>query len=721
MAENESIHIDENSRSLAQDLPTPEYLVPKMGDTGYREPVYYRSLFILDEIEPNADQETLSGPLNPFDENNLLKEQDLKPAFGVLTVHEQVWKQKGISLGNLLQSVCLAPGEVTQVAVTRWERKTEGTNTEKTEQSESVSDQSEQHRAVNEVQRAVAKEAQQGTSSAFSSSASAQVGASCFFGNASAASTTSTALTAQFSAGSRELAADSTNAISQSTAEKSQALRSRRQSVIREVTEQESETLSTRVLANYNRRHTMNILFFEVLQIYKFKTTLTSWDRCLFVPMIPLDFEDKDVIKTHQLGLLAIFSDFGATDMIEHLNRELDQQQKNGPDPASADYDVQVRDLQKARQIAQDYAEACKPVYQQVPARDAVWLNNGPDSYETVVVDNSKKQAEISAEYDVLKNKYANLPPITDAIGKIDAEINAMLVRKTQSKSPAGKIFNQHRLFLNQQLWLRLSPYQVYRMLQRYKIRDTTWGSATPTEQPISTLVDPTPVGVFGNYLAFRWGFPNTQEGRNARQKFEELHIKIQPKGIVRNVGLPTSGIFSEAVLGQSLAAEQIDGRFAKWSDKSNQIPILPPKIAALQSRDRARDVDLTAQDFSGSLAQLRAEKLADVSYIDKVLGQAGNGNMFRDMGGLAQAVSLADKLAALSTQGATKAGDRAVQLQTKVLEAFEKVMETEAGQAAVAEFMLPGAGSALLGSKGGSKKPGEAAAEKKPSEATSQ
>lgn len=243
MSENNPTKTSAKTEKHEQDAPTPGYLVPKMGDTGYGEPIYYRSLFILDDLEQTTEHEPLTGPINPFDENNLLNEQKLKPAFGVLTVHEQ-----------------------------------------------------------------------------------------------------------------------------------------------------ESETLSTRVLANYNRRHTMNILFFEVLQIYKFRTKLTSWDRCLFVPMIPLDFVAKDVIKTHQLGLLSIFSEFGATDMIEDLNRELDLQHEKAPAPAFTDYDAQINELQKAKQIALEYVEACKPVIQRVPARDAVWLNNGPDSYEDVVVDNSKKQ-----------------------------------------------------------------------------------------------------------------------------------------------------------------------------------------------------------------------------------------------------------------------------------------------------------------------------------------
>jgi hypothetical protein len=252
---------------------------------------------------------------------------------------------------------------------------------------------------------------------------------------------------------------------------------------------------------------------------------------------------------------------------------------------------------------------------------------------------------------------------------------------------PVGKIFNKHRVFLSQQLWLRMSPYRIYRILQKFKIDGQ--------EQALSSFVDPQPVGVFGNYLAFRWGFANSEEGAKARAEFEKKYIKLNPAGEKHTVGLPTSGVFAEAILGQGLAAEQIDDRFGKWGE--NMIPILPPKIADVASRDRAKGMDLKSQDFTASLAQLRAEKLADASHINDILGQLGKGDMFRDMGGLAQAAGLAEKLASLSSEGATKAGDRAVQLQSKVLDTFEKVIESDVGEAAVAEFMLPGSGAALL------------------------
>ena len=112
----------------------------------------------------------------------------------------------------------------------------------------------------------------------------------------------------------------------QKTAEKSQALRSRRQSVVREVSEQESEQLSSRVLANYNRRHSLNVEYFEVLQMYKIKTELAAWERCLFVPFKPIDFSDAKTLQAHKAQLFEIFRSWGAVDLATRLaSAESDQ------------------------------------------------------------------------------------------------------------------------------------------------------------------------------------------------------------------------------------------------------------------------------------------------------------------------------------------------------------------------------------------------------------
>lgn len=687
--------------AIARESATPDYLIPRMGKVGVGEPAYYRSLYILGTLPPGRPQAEpgqlgeLQQAIDPLDNDDRADELSLKPAFGVLTVHEQKWCQTGIALGNLLQSVCLAPGEVTQVAVTRWERKTRGTGTEATDQGETVTDEAEQKRAVNEVQRAVARETQQGSSSVSSSASTAQAGAAWLFGSASGSTTTSKALTAQFSSGSRDLAAESTNAIAQSTAEKSQALRSRRQSVVREVSEKEDETVSTRVLANYNRRHALNVLFFEVLQTYKITTKLCDWDRCLFVPMIPLDFTDKKVIDRIQPQLMDVLREVDSIHIVGHLERAITESDARTALQKQEASDARMRDLLHVKRIVQDYDAVPK----ERPSIQSAGIQDENLEYD-------RRMDALAQEYEPFRTKYS-LPPVHAPVRDIENAFKEFQIKAMESYIPSGELLNNHRLLLSQQLWLRMSPYHVYRVLQKYAIGG----------RPVSELVDPQPVGVFGNYVAFRWGFPAADTKRE-RARFIATHFG-PPRDPANggnmdagddrrwvnecevDVALPTSGIFAEAVLGQGLAAERIDARFAGWGDKDSTIPILPPRIADLAWHDRAKGMDLKAQELAGSLATLRAEKLADITHIDKIIAESGKADIFRNMGGLEKAVELAAKLGELSEKGAGEAGQRAVDLQKKVLDVFEKVITSDAGQSALADAIAPGSGAALKGIKG--------------------
>ncbi len=164
---------------------------------------------------------------DPFGTETPTEQKEL--AFGVLLSHTQTWKQKGLALGNLLKSICLAPGEVTRVAIVDWKRRTAGTMAEDTTTGEEVTSDIDISRAVNEVQKSVAAEAQQGAGTDIGMSTSTQVGyggGSPFTSlSASAGSTTTMGLTASFSTGKRDLSAQAQNALNQRTAERSQSLR----------------------------------------------------------------------------------------------------------------------------------------------------------------------------------------------------------------------------------------------------------------------------------------------------------------------------------------------------------------------------------------------------------------------------------------------------------------------------------------------------------------
>lgn len=570
---------------------------------------------------------------------------------------------------------------MTRVAVIDWRRKESGTSAATTEQGETVSSDIDQRRAVNEVQRAVATEAQSGSSSSFAGSVSAQAGVAVntllASGSASIATTATTALTAQFSAGSRNLSANSTNAISQRTAEKSQALRSRRQSVVREVSQSESEQMSTRILANYNRRHTLNVEYFEVLQKYTVKTELTGWERCLFVPLIPLDFSNLENLKNRRSDLISILKDLGpgelATTLLEAISniQKSEEQKKKDLEAIQDDGNALAALLGLIVQAA-----AIQHIPNMAPQLEA--LRNGYNSI-------AARFPGLLPTFDIARDQWAGIQPrIVAEIQKRREEYQRKLLSYT---IPIGEILNASRMLLSQLLWLRMDSYRIYRALESYKL----------AEVPLSRLIDPHPVGVFGNYLAFRWGFGRDDAGKTARDAFEKAYLKQDDTSAVEStVALPTSGVFAEAVLGRGEAAEEIDmGRYGKWTE--NQPPILPPDIDKLTSRDRARTMDLSAADFTAALAQLRATALADSSHIKDIVGGVTKGDMFRDMGGLEKALVLAEKVAGMSEKGATRAGDRAAEMQAKMLDTFLEVLNSDIGQAAAAEIILPGAGPVLL------------------------
>jgi hypothetical protein len=239
-----------------------------------------------------------------------------------------------------------------------------------------------------------------------------------------------------------------------------------------------------------------------------------------------------------------------------------------------------------------------------------------------------------------------------------------------------------------------MDAYKIYRMLAAYKIQG----------KPLSMLVDPHPVGLFGNYLAFRWGFERSEDGKKERTDFEKKYLKQDNAAppVKAEIALPTSGVFAEAVLGRGEAAEiKDDTRLWRWKEEA-EVPILPPRIAEITSRDRAKPMDLRPTDFAASLAALRATDPANLSYISEAMRQISNGGMFRNMGGPSEAVGLAEKLASLSGSGASEAGKRAQEIHSKLLDTFVDVLNSDVGKAAVSEFMLPGSGAAFLSAGGG-------------------
>lgn len=264
-----------------RDLPdTPDYLIPRMGKLPVSDAMHFVTAHLISG-KGSADAKVFSGPLKlkPVASAQL-------PATGALLTHEQGWYARGLSLGNLLHSITLAPGEVTQVAVVEWHRQESGSAQESTQQDDSTSEADQRNRAVDDVQQSTLSEVQKGGSFAASSSVDAEAGFSLpFFGSAGGGANTTTGVSTNYSDGTRDLSLSENQKINEATMRNAQASRSRRAAVVRETSQAESEQLTTRVVANYNHAHALTMMYFEVVEVFDLTTKVIDAERLIYLPM----------------------------------------------------------------------------------------------------------------------------------------------------------------------------------------------------------------------------------------------------------------------------------------------------------------------------------------------------------------------------------------------------------------------------------------------------
>lgn len=306
-----------------------EELRPVLGEFP-TERVYYDTLVLLG-TEPPQDQTPLERPLSL----GQLAASGVAfgaPAVGALATYSQSWFAQAVTLGHMVHSLALAPGEATRVAVIDWSRRTTATATESIEEREQLDNSTNHARAASEVQNAVADEMQSGgsiatgwaRSSSEASGFAASVGGGIagavsgvtgvlgFGGGGSSSSqsseTESRATSASWSVGSRSVMAEMSQRVNDRTEQHSTSVRNRRATAVREVSQTEHEQVSTRIVANYNHMHALTVQYWEVVQIYRVTVALNSFVRALFLPFELLDFsadDAADVVARFRGQLLA--------------------------------------------------------------------------------------------------------------------------------------------------------------------------------------------------------------------------------------------------------------------------------------------------------------------------------------------------------------------------------------------------------------------------------
>jgi hypothetical protein len=772
-------------------------LVPRLGEYP-TERHYYRSV-VIDQVTPQETTDlTAVGPIDIAP--TVSSDFGFKaPAVGAMLTFAQSWFAQGVTLGNLLHSVALAPGESTRIAVMDWSRQTQASSQESIAESEKLTNTSTHNRAISEVQDAVTSEVQTGFSKTSGSSTTSagggglglSLGPLTLGGSGSYATSSSNAESFSTSSGTRNLAATMNQRVSDATQQAASSVRDRRASIVKEVSEEEHQAVSTRIIANYNHMHALTIQYYEVIEIYRVNVQLQQVERCLFVPMKLIQF-DKATIKRYQ-GVLAnaaitsrikelLSRDFGSVliqptlplrptrSVFDHLAM-VDR---------AASINISMRAATNATNVIAEGENnlplAAEPtaISPPAPTNEPYWLNDeltrasritftgitkpgtdnvslpGETAFYGVSLDltaqNRSSISITSVNVDLQSGsilKLNSISPITwiSTESIPIQELAAIRITSTNTSYLTGRLtlqlgynsakfpislpvqispnalevqlchfvlsqsneteleihFAQNRLHYSQAVWRALDPSQIALLLSAYSFEG----------KPISDLIDPNPVMVASNYLVFRMPSFISAVGieDNESNLEDESHQKwrswLKERGLILGANtaaeqltpIPTGGVFAEAVLGRSNCAELLDAtRFWNWQD--SPIPLQPPEIAAIQLESRAQPVDVAPGQLGAPVLNImNPTTLPDPAGVGAVLNAVQNGNMFRDMSGLAATAALAQALGGNSTSAGIEAGKQAA---ANLAVAAQKDIEEKkiAAQLALAAMGLPSGNS---------------------------
>ncbi len=212
--------------------------------------------------------------------------QDL--AYGHLLHYKEVWRADGVSLGKLLHSLPLAPGQRRQMAVVDWDRRTRSAREESLESEEQLDALLTHDRDVTELVSSRVDEEMAGGSRNTTWGAAGGIGGG-FIGTgfgifAGVAGGGSGSNSSAWQDSARAFSADSMQQLRDRISQRASSMRTERSSVVQSVGQGEGYRAETEVVANYNRCHAITIEYFEVLRHFLVTHELADVRECLFVP-----------------------------------------------------------------------------------------------------------------------------------------------------------------------------------------------------------------------------------------------------------------------------------------------------------------------------------------------------------------------------------------------------------------------------------------------------
>ncbi|MGH3693622.1 MAG: papain-like cysteine protease family protein [Pseudonocardiaceae bacterium] len=216
---------------------------------------------------------------------------------GHLLTLKQVWRADGFSLGDLLYSLPLAPGQQKLVSVLDWNRsEVSSRRAEQTETEDLVADLSHDS-DISDVIRSTLTESMRGRSKADVESIGAAV--SGFIGPIvfGAAGGVSSAGSTANQTSARAVTGTALNHVRDRTLQSASAVRGQRATVVQTARQGESVRAQTEVVANYNHCHAGTVGYFEVLRHLQVSQELAAVQECLFIPFAVSSFTSEKALR----------------------------------------------------------------------------------------------------------------------------------------------------------------------------------------------------------------------------------------------------------------------------------------------------------------------------------------------------------------------------------------------------------------------------------------
>jgi hypothetical protein len=683
-------------------------LVPRFGDYA-TESVYYQQLVIIDG--PTSATTPLIGPVD------LLAQPATgdAPCTGALLTFQQTWTPQAVALGQLLYALPLAAGESTKIAVIDWTRRTRTAAEETVDQRESLTSSLSQARSISEVASTVANETQNGYSTSTVDSISGTVAGALAGGGAGAGTgggagagaiagaiskSVTTATSVSGSAGHRDVTSEYGQRIASSTEQASLSERSRKAALVTEAVQQEREEISTRTVTNYNHMHALNVLYFEVVQLYRVTLKLSKAERVIFVPMKPLKFEERTVFRFRSiLARAALDTDVrswlvgmsGSVSVVLEAPRSTQIYQILARDQHEGEVPKPER-MRRAKEIAKaksrlrvSFAAALRSGgVLQVEGGHAAWqmagdcelINVGWDPtparvsrVEVTTEEGLTMRVETNGGMDVRQDLSVNRD-LGVPLAIVDLRGMALVVSEGEQaqlqnvrlffKTSAGIVFavNCDCVISRGRTRIALASFsaedsftELVQHLNEHALHysQAVWRGADPQllsgvlarftfdGKRLIDYLDTAPIAATGNYLVFRWQDDDDR-------KWQDWRAKKVNDGYAdsRLVALPTGGVFAESVPGRSNCAEKLDlTRFWNWQDSPP--PVQAPDIAAIQAGQHT----VQPADRPGGLDQpvlniVNPPALPDPTGLGAAMAAALQPSLFRDMSGLAATAALA-------------------------------------------------------------------------------